>query len=125
MGFRSRARILFFIIATASAWGQTLDGGSADAASAGSPVPTPTPQRVEYPREASANPAKFVRNLAYDQKTIWSSPFKAKVEDLNWIIPLAGVTAGLINADAELSSRVNTTSSFSRHSSTISNAGVG
>jgi hypothetical protein len=126
MGFCRRVRILFFIIATASAWGQSLDGGSADAAAAAAaPVPAPTPQKVEDTREASANPAKFVRNLAYDQKAIWSSPFKAKVEDLNWIIPLAGVTAGLINADAELSHRVNTNSSFSQHSGTIANAGVG
>src|SRR5262249_3984629 len=36
-----------------------------------------------------------------------------------------GLTAGLINADAELSSRIDPTSSFSRHASTISNGGLG
>ena len=124
MGFCCRALILLFA-ATAAAWGQSLDSASAGAASLGAPVPGPTPKPAEESHEASANPVKFVRNVAYDQKVIWASPFKAKVEDLNWIIPLAGVTAGLINADAELSHRVNTNSSFSQHSGTIANAGVG
>ncbi|HEV7551275.1 MAG TPA: capsule assembly Wzi family protein [Candidatus Angelobacter sp.] len=73
---------------------------------------------------ASDNPVKFLRNLGRDQKDIWTSPFKARVEDLNWIVPLAGVSIGLINADAELSSRIKGTSSLSKHSSTLSNGGV-
>ena len=73
---------------------------------------------------ASAVPAQFVTNLAQDQKTIWTSPFKAKIEDLNWLVPVAGITAGLINADSELSSRISLTNAFVRHSGTISNAGL-
>jgi hypothetical protein len=73
---------------------------------------------------ASLSPAIFLRNLAADQKAIWTSPFKARIEDLNWLVPAAGVTAGLINADAELSSRLSGTGTLSKHSSTISNAGV-
>ena len=37
---------------------------------------------------------------------------------------MVGLTAGMINADAELSSRIDTTGTFSRHAGTISNAGV-
>jgi hypothetical protein len=40
------------------------------------------------------------------------------------MVPIAGVTAGLINADAELSSRISSTGTFTKHSNTISNAGV-
>lgn len=72
---------------------------------------------------ASAAPAQLMRNLAQDQKAIWISPFKAKIEDLNWLVPMAGITAGLISADAELSSRISTTNAFARHAGTISNAG--
>lgn len=122
MGHSKFALLALFVAATAT-WGQSID--NAGAASGGSPAPAPTPRAGGDSYEASANPAKFARNLARDQKEIWTSPFKAKAKDLNWIIPLAGVTAGLINADAELSHRVDTSSSFSRHSSTISNAGVG
>lgn len=69
-------------------------------------------------------PGPLLRNIVYDQKTIWTSPFKARIEDLNWIVPLVGLTAGMINADAELSSRIDTTGTFSRHAGTISNAGL-
>ncbi|PYP82464.1 MAG: capsule assembly Wzi family protein [Candidatus Angelobacter sp. Gp1-AA117] len=65
-----------------------------------------------------------MRNFAIDQRDIWTSPFKIKVNDLNWLLPMAGLTAGLLNADAELSSRIDPNGSFSSHSSTISNAGL-
>lgn len=63
--------------------------------------------------------------MARDQKDIWTSPFNAKIGDLNWILPWAGLTAGLINADAELTSRINPNNSFARHAGTISNGGLG
>jgi hypothetical protein len=47
-----------------------------------------------------------------------------RIEDLSWLVPAAGLTAGMINADAEISSRLSGTGTFSKHSSTISNAGV-
>ncbi|HET7872480.1 MAG TPA: capsule assembly Wzi family protein [Terriglobales bacterium] len=43
---------------------------------------------------------------------------------MNWILPIAGVTAGLIEADAELSQRVDTTSTFAKDADAISNGGV-
>lgn len=112
--------LVLFITATAT-WGQS--NGSAPAAP--SPTPTPVPHAVDDSRYASDNPLKFLRNLAYDQKDIWTSPFKARVQDLNWIVPLTGLSVGLINADAELSSRIKGTSTLGKHSSTISNGGVG
>ncbi|HZD93411.1 MAG TPA: capsule assembly Wzi family protein, partial [Candidatus Sulfotelmatobacter sp.] len=87
---------------------------------------TPVPSSSDDDRQlASDNPVKFLRNLAQDQKAIWTSPFKVKIQDLNWLVPMAGLTAGLINADAELASRINPTNSFSKHAGTISNAGLG
>ncbi len=85
---------------------------------------SPSAPENDNPYPASASPAAFLRNFAEDQQTIWSSPFKVRIEDLNWLVPAAGLTAGLINADAELSSRISGSGTFSRHSSTISNAGV-
>lgn len=78
----------------------------------------------DHPKAASASPSVFLRNFAGDQRTIWSSPFKARIQDLSWLVPAAGLTAGLINADAELSSRISGTGTFTKHSSTIANAGV-
>jgi hypothetical protein len=78
----------------------------------------------EKSHHASAAPGPLLRNLVDDQKNIWTSPFKARVEDLNWLAPAVGLTAGLINADSELSSRISTTGTFTKHSGTVSNAGV-
>lgn len=90
----------------------------------GTRASAPSPKPQAEPRPASAAPFPFILNVAHDQKTIWSGPFKARVQDLNWIVPVIGVTAGLINSDAELSSRIDTTSSFAQHADTISNGGV-
>jgi len=86
------------------------------------PVPVSRPRVAEGAPPATIVPGPFIRNLAFDQKNIWTSPFKTTVRDLNWIVPLVGLEAGLINADAELESRINPNSSLSKHGSTISNA---
>src|SRR5262249_50045363 len=108
---------------TAASWGQTIDGASG--VPAPSPTPTPKVSANENTHYASDNPVEFIRNVGRDQKAIWTSPFKVKIEDLTWLVPTAGLTAGLINADAELSSRINPTNSFAKHGTTISNAGLG
>jgi len=116
------AFILLLFAATAASWGQASDGAQG---SAPSPTPAPDSSTGEDTHYASANPVEFMRNLARDQKDIWTSPFKVKIQDLNWLVPMAGLTAGMLNADAELSSRVTATNTFSKHSSTLSNAGLG
>jgi len=73
---------------------------------------------------ASLVPSKFLKNFAQDQRDIWSAPFKARIEDLNWLAPLAGITAGMINADVELSSRIKKTDTLVNRSNTFSNAGL-
>src|SRR6059036_1438269 len=91
---KSRFAFIFLFLFTISVWGQTSKPNSA-------PQPTPTPASTSADDDrplASDNPVKFLRNLAIDQKDIWTSPFKVKVHDLNWLVPMAGLTAGLINA---------------------------
>ena len=105
-----------------ASWGQSPAGSTSTPAP--SPVPTPKSSADET-HYASDNPVQFIRNVGEDQKAIWTSPFKIKVKDLNWLVPVAGLTAGLINADAELSSRINPTNTFAKHGTTISNVGLG
>jgi len=122
MGNCRLALLLIVFFAAMSAWGQ-----SSNTSAPSSPAPTPTPAPVGQSDDthyASDNPVKFLRNLAHDQKIIWTSPFKVRIEDLNWLVPLTGLSVGLINADAELSSRIEGTSSLGNHASTVSNAGV-
>jgi len=121
MGQSKLAFIFLLLIVTTASWGQSVDGAEGSPAPAPTPSPSPSIDDTHY---ASDNPVKFLRNLARDQKDIWTSPFKAKIQDLNWILPIAGLSAGLVNADAELSSRIKGTSSLGRHASTISNGGL-
>ncbi|HEY1525682.1 MAG TPA: capsule assembly Wzi family protein [Candidatus Angelobacter sp.] len=122
----SKLAFLLTVFMTATVWGQSADtGSSSGAAPTPTPAPASVPQASDDSHRASDNPVKFLRNLAHDQKDIWTSPFKARIEDLNWIVPLAGVSAGLLNADAELTSRIQGTSTLGKHSSTVSNGGVG
>jgi len=101
----------------------SIDNAGDSAAGQASPANSrKTTGEIEYP--ATAAPGPLLRNIAYDQKEIWTSPFKARIQDLNWIVPVIGFTAGMINADAELSSRIDTTGTFSRHAGTISDAGL-
>lgn len=123
MGNCRLAFLLVIFFAAPATWGQSSDNSTAPS----KPTPTPAPvahAHVDDSHYASDNPVKFLRNIARDQKTIWTSPFKARVEDLNWIVPLTGVSVGLINADAELASRIKGTSTLGKHSSTLSNGGA-
>ena len=119
---QKKSALLFFVISLSS-WGQSFNSNPGL-----DPRPTPSPvfsTREDARTLASDNPGKFLHNLAHDQRAIWTSPFKVRIQDLNWLVPMAGLTAGLINADAELSSRINPNESFAKHSSTIANAGLG
>jgi membrane-associated phospholipid phosphatase len=48
----------------------------------------------------------FFRDLARDQKHIWTSPFRVRAKDLKWILPLAATTAILIPTDRHVTSAV-------------------
>src|SRR6266496_668128 len=38
----------------------------------------------------------FVKHLADDQRTFWTAPSRFRVQDLKWIAPFAGITAGFM-----------------------------
>src|SRR5215472_12752583 len=118
--FRQYGLLALFTIVSLSwkAPAQTTQNQSPDTSD-----PTRSTAPAVYP--ASAAPGPALRNLLRDQEDIWTSPFKARVQDLNWILPMAGVAAGALNADKELSSRISTTGTLARQSNTASNAGLG
>ncbi|MBZ5523748.1 MAG: phosphatase PAP2 family protein [Acidobacteriia bacterium] len=65
------------------------------------------------------HPRYLIKHLAQDQAAIWTSPFKIKATDLKWIVPLAGITTGLMVTDRTASfeatrgTHVNTSKTFS------------
>src|ERR1700747_1026301 len=113
---RKRANILLscFLIAGASALctrcaAQSLDSQTVQSSSAGSLSTTTSSQVVDpdngilvdhqsvgavgdEPRNTIGT--QFLKNLASDQKAIWTSPSHLRWSDGAWLFPLAAVTAG-------------------------------
>ncbi len=115
-----------FLCLSVSAYGQNTgnqNGNTGNKDTSATRKPKKLTSRQSYP--ATLNPAGFARNFVRDQRDIWTGPFKARVEDLNWILPAIGLTAGMITADAELSSRIKTTGTLAKNSGNLSNAGLG
>ena len=59
-----------------------------------------------------------------DQKRIWTSPATLRWPDVNWLLPLSGVTAGLFVTDADMSRHISHNPTTVSHFNTASNAGV-
>ena len=121
------------LLLAASGWAQVEGPSSAQAYPTFPALPNASPQSSanpqqpidpENPHPASLAPSRFLKNFALDQKDIWTAPFKARIEDMNWLLPMTGLTLGLINADAEISSRIDKTSKTVSRSNTLSNAGL-
>ena len=49
--------------------------------------------------EHRTGPEAFIRDLAQDQAHFWSSPLRVQWSDASWLVPMAGVTTGLIETD--------------------------
>ena len=103
--------------------------GALQAQQASDPTaPRPEHNKTKDPEDhvtiTTANPLVFMKNIGRDQRDIWTAPFRARVEDLKWIVPMVGLTAGAISADSELSSRVNQNGTIGKRAGTISNGGL-
>lgn len=48
----------------------------------------------------------FVKHLATDQRTFWTAPIHFHTNDLKWIAPFAGITAGLTASDSWTSKQI-------------------
>ena len=65
-----------------------------------------------------------ITDFAQDQKYIWTSPARVRLADATWLIPLAGVTAGLFVTDQQYSASLSTNPSTISHYKTVSNVGI-
>jgi membrane-associated phospholipid phosphatase len=59
-----------------------------------------------------------------DQKEIWTSPARLQFSDTQWLVPIAGVTAGLMQTDAQYSRHLSNNPSTLRTYNNLSNATV-
>ena len=77
--------------------------------------PTPEPQRFR----------DLGRSFLQDQKQIWTSPARLRFFDTEWLVPLAGISAGLVATDRDVSLHLSHDPQTISHYNTMSNAGIG
>ncbi|HKV24454.1 MAG TPA: capsule assembly Wzi family protein [Candidatus Acidoferrum sp.] len=75
----------------------------------------------------------LVKNLAHDQKAIWTSPAHIRLGEATWLVPFAGITAGFLVTDRDASlhllsppTRLRTYTRFSNYGiAGVAGAGAG
>jgi len=66
----------------------------------------------------------FALDVLGDQKQIWTSPLRLRLRDAEWLVPIAGITTGLIMTDRTASHEV-TRNGHQQLGNDLSNAGIG
>jgi membrane-associated phospholipid phosphatase len=64
------------------------------------------------------------KDFFLDQKQIWTSPAKLRLTDANWLLPVTGITAGLLVTDRDFSTRLSQNPSTLSHYQTQSNLAI-
>ncbi|HUJ81607.1 MAG TPA: hypothetical protein VLW83_06970, partial [Candidatus Acidoferrales bacterium] len=67
---------------------------------------------------------QLLKNLAEDQKAIWTSPGRVRLIDADWLVPLGVFAGGLLATDTEFSKHLSTSPSRLRRSNDFSNYGI-
>jgi membrane-associated phospholipid phosphatase len=66
----------------------------------------------------------LAKEILIDQKHIWTSPAQLRFADADWLIPAAGITAGFLSTDSDISRHLSRNPTTISHYKTISTAGV-
>src|SRR5690348_540997 len=66
----------------------------------------------------------LVKNLARDQKAIWTSPAHIRLGEATWLVPFAGLTAGFLETDRDSNSHLSNSPVTLRHYTNFSNYGL-
>jgi len=82
---------------------------------------TPGDDNVTLPHSVEGLGSRFL----LDQKQIWTSPFHLRFSDVNWLVPLSGITAGMFVTDAQMSRHISHNPTTVSHYDTASNVAVG
>ena len=64
------------------------------------------------------------KNILFDQQRIWTSPARLRFADADWLIPAAGIMAGFLSTDSDISRHLSHSPATVSHYKTISTAGV-
>jgi hypothetical protein len=69
-------------------------------------------------------PGQFTQDLLKDQKQLWTAPFRLHFSDTAWLVPLSGITAGLLVTDTDVSKNMSRDPKKLSKYTTLSNAGI-
>ena len=64
------------------------------------------------------------KDVLMDQKEIWTSPAKLRFADADWLVPTAGIAAGLFSTDRDIGLHLSNNPQTISHYKTISTAGA-
>ncbi len=121
------------LLSTAKAWSQDgIAQKPADVISTNAPqVQKTTETKLVLPGEhdASDDSARsglkgHIEDFVDDQKRTWTSPFRTRLSDATWLVPLAGVTAGLFVTDRQYSASLSQNPATLRHDKTLTDVGI-
>jgi membrane-associated phospholipid phosphatase len=99
---------------------------SNDGARAKHPETEPDPDQADIYRSLAGteSPKRLSLGLLEDQKDIWTSPFHLRFSDTQWLVPFAGITAGLAVTDRDVSAHISSDPNRAQHYRTLANGGV-
>jgi membrane-associated phospholipid phosphatase len=79
----------------------------------------------EAPRAASRRTfTGLAGDFVHDQADIWTSPARLRFTDAEWLAPLAGMTAGLLVTDRQVSAHISQNPTRQQHYRTLATGGV-
>jgi len=86
--------------------------------------------RPSNPQPNSATPPPhtvkgLTKEFLLDQKQILTSPAKLQLSDVQWLVPLSGITAGLFVTDTDFSKNLSHNATTLSHYNTASDVGIG
>jgi Capsule assembly protein Wzi/PAP2 superfamily len=96
------------------------------------PAPPSDANPPTKPSHAAKGPGDYnnslgmsvVKHIIKDQEAIWTSPARIQVQDSIWLVPLGGLTAGLIATDRDVSLHISNTTQTQNRYINFSNYGI-
>jgi hypothetical protein len=66
----------------------------------------------------------LLKNIVLDQKAVWTNPARLRLNDANWLLPFAAITAASLESDTHISKALTRSPSRVSESTTFSNYGI-
>ena len=118
---------LLSVVATLALSGWSQDSGMEGGAQPGLPkvAGTGTESAKSSATTETSRASRLLGDFAQDQKYIWTSPARIRFADATWLVPLGGITAGLLVTDQGYSNSLSRQASTLNRYNKVSNVALG